>query len=90
MSSALRGQLAGFVDYGRFIIMRTSVASVSWRQDHDELTSMARISDFDRGPANEDAYTAFEAEQNGFQVSLSNIFVAGYPIVEAVSRPPFS
>lgn len=40
-------------------------------------------SDFDRAPnATVDAYTAFEAEQGGFEPAIQNILITGRPVVE--------
>lgn len=40
-------------------------------------------SDFDRAPnVTVDAYTAFEAEQGGFEPAIQNILITGRPVVE--------
>lgn len=54
-----------------------------------DSASIARImllrtaSDFDRAPnVTVDAYTAFEAQQGGFEPAIQNILITGRPVVE--------
>ena len=40
--------------------------------------------DLDRQPPDQSAYYSFEANQGGYEISLTNILIAGRPIVDEI------
>ncbi|BGP57650.1 hypothetical protein JCM8202v2_005294 [Rhodotorula sphaerocarpa] len=51
--------------------------------DYARIMLLRTASDFDRAPnVTVDAYTAFEAEQGGFEPAIQNILITGRPVVE--------
>lgn len=51
--------------------------------DYSRIVLLRTASDFDRAPnATADAYTAFEAEQGGFEPAIQNLVIAGKPFVD--------
>ena len=78
---------AGLVDYGSFnspslvAVFATDRASAT--HETARIMLLRTASDFDRAPnVTVDAYTAFEAEQGGFEPAIQNILVTGRPVVE--------
>jgi len=66
LMSALRATLAGRVDFGRFMVLRTIV-------------------NFDRPPPGLTTYQAIEGNQQGFEIGLQNIFMAGWPVIKKIT-----
>ncbi|BGO94510.1 hypothetical protein NBRC10512_000313 [Rhodotorula toruloides] len=55
--------------------------------DYSRIVLLRTASDFDRAPnATADAYTAFEAEQGGFEPAIQNLVIAGKPFVDDVVK----
>lgn len=53
--------------------------------DFSRVAVMRTASDFDRAPPDEDeVFHLLYASQNGFAISIANIFIAGYEIVQDV------
>ncbi|GAA5989031.1 hypothetical protein JCM10908_006279 [Rhodotorula pacifica] len=53
--------------------------------DYSRIMLLRTASDFDRAPnVTVDAYTAFEAEQGGFEPAIQNILITGRPVVEDI------
>ncbi|KZT50895.1 purine nucleoside permease [Calocera cornea HHB12733] len=65
LMSALRATLAGRLDFGRFMLLRTIV-------------------NFDRPPPGLTTYQSLESNQQGFEIGLQNIFMAGWPVVKEI------
>ncbi|ODN74438.1 hypothetical protein L202_06831 [Cryptococcus amylolentus CBS 6039] len=60
-------------------------AHMAGKLDFSRVVLMRTASDFDRAPhAEDDAVTAFLAEQGGFTPATENIYVAGLPIVQGI------
>jgi len=58
---------------------------IAKKVDFSRIAIMRTASDFDRAPPNEtEVYHLLCANQAGFDISISNIFIAGYPIVQDV------
>lgn len=55
--------------------------------DYSRIVLLRTASDFDRAPnATADAYTAFEANQGGFEPAIQNLVLAGKPFVDECVR----
>ncbi|BGP27000.1 purine nucleoside permease [Rhodotorula toruloides] len=55
--------------------------------DYSRIVLLRTASDFDRAPnATADAYTAFEAQQGGFEPAIQNLVIAGKPFVDDVVK----
>ncbi|TKA50558.1 hypothetical protein B0A53_06049 [Rhodotorula sp. CCFEE 5036] len=55
--------------------------------DYARIMLLRTASDFDRAPnVTVDAYTAFEAEQGGFEPAIQNILITGRPVVEDILK----
>lgn len=53
--------------------------------DYARIILLRTASDFDRAPKqSDDAYTAFEAEQGGFEPAIQNLVIAGKPVVDDI------
>ncbi|GAA5997786.1 purine-nucleoside phosphorylase [Rhodotorula paludigena] len=53
--------------------------------DYSRIILLRTASDFDRAPhASDDAYTAFEAEQGGFEPAIQNLVLAGKPVIDDI------
>ncbi|KPV73807.1 uncharacterized protein RHOBADRAFT_28192 [Rhodotorula graminis WP1] len=53
--------------------------------DYSRIVLLRTASDFDRAPKqSDDAYTAFEAEQGGFEPAIQNLVIAGRPVVDDI------
>jgi hypothetical protein len=53
--------------------------------DYSRIALLRTASDFDRAPnSSVDAYTAFEAEQGGFEPAIQNLVIAGGPVVDDI------
>ncbi|GAA6032916.1 hypothetical protein JCM8097_000047 [Rhodosporidiobolus ruineniae] len=55
--------------------------------DYSRILLLRTASDFDQAPkATDDAYTAFVAEQGGFEPAIQNLVLAGKPVVDDIVK----
>lgn len=79
---------AGLVDYGSLLIPPSqsifgTLTGAFATHETARIMLLRTASDFDRAPnVTVDAYTAFEAEQGGFEPAIQNILITGRPVVE--------
>ncbi|KAI1383936.1 putative purine nucleoside permease [Hypoxylon trugodes] len=85
LNALLRAAITDIVDFSRIVVMRTGENSSFDKSWNRKLTKNAKGSDFDRPPPSVSAFDHLRIQdQNGFDIAVENLYLAGVEIVQGI------